>query len=50
MLEGTKYGDIKFFGGVIVHLTDEMEFVEYRIPKEVFDGIINMDIKKYLTK
>ena len=50
MLEGTKYSDIKFFGGVIVHLTDEMEFVEYRIPKEVFDGIIKMDIKKYLTK
>ena len=50
MLEGTKYDDIKFFGGVIVHLTDEMEFVEYRIPKEVFDGIIKMDIKKYLTK
>lgn len=50
MLEGTKYGDIKFFGGVIVHLTDEQEFTEYRIPKEVFDGIIKMDIKKYLTK
>jgi hypothetical protein len=50
MLEGTKYGDLKFFGGVIVHLTDEMEFVEYRIPKEVFDTILNMDIKQYLTK
>jgi hypothetical protein len=50
MLEGTKYDDLKFFGGVIVHLTDEMEFVEYRIPKEVFDTILNMDIKQYLTK
>jgi len=50
MLEGTKYGDLKFFGGVIVHLTDEMGFVEYRIPKEVFDTILNMDIKQYLTK
>jgi hypothetical protein len=50
MLEGTKYGNLKFFGGVIVHLTDEMEFVEYKIPKEVFDTILNMDIKQYLTK
>jgi hypothetical protein len=50
MLEGTKYGDLKFFGGVIVHLTDEMEFVEYKIPKEVFETILNMDIKQYLKK
>ena len=50
MLEGTKYGDLKFYGGVIIHLTEDMEFVEYRIPKEVFETILNMDIKKYLTK
>jgi len=50
MLEGTKYENLKFYGGVIVHLTDEMEFVEYRIPKEVFDTILSMDIKQYLTK
>jgi hypothetical protein len=50
MLEGTKYEHLKFYGGVVVHLTDEVEFVEYKIPKDVFDTILNLDIKKYLTK
>jgi hypothetical protein len=50
MLEGTKYGGISFYGCVIVHLTDEQEFTEYRVSKEVVDTIMNMDINKYLTK
>lgn len=49
MLEGTKYGNLKFYGGVIVHLTDEVEYVEYKIPKDVFDMVLTMDMKKYLT-
>jgi hypothetical protein len=50
MLEGTKYEGISFYGCVIVHLTDEQEFTEYRVSKEVVDTIMNMDINKYLTK
>jgi hypothetical protein len=50
MLEGTKYGNVPLYGCVIVHLTDEQEFTEYRITKEVIDTIMNMDIKHYLTK
>jgi hypothetical protein len=50
MLEGTKYENIKFFGCVIVHLTDEQEFTEHRIPKKVIDIIMDMDIKSKLTK
>jgi hypothetical protein len=50
MLEGTKYAGIGFYGCVIVHLTDEQEFTEYRVDKKVVDTIMNMDIKEHLTK
>ena len=50
MLEGTKYGNIPLLGGVIVHLTENTEFKEYRIPRDVVDTILNMDMSEYLTK
>jgi hypothetical protein len=50
MLEGTKYEGISFYGCVIVHLTDEQDFTEYRVSKEVVDTIMKMNIKEYLTK
>jgi hypothetical protein len=50
MLEGTKYGNIPLLGGVIVHLTEDTEFKEYRIPRDVVDTILNMDMSEYLTK
>jgi len=49
MLEGTKYGNIPFYGCVIVHLTEEQDFTEYRVERKVIDEIINMDIKERLT-
>lgn len=48
MLEGTKYGDIKLLGCSIVLLKEEAEFQEYRVPKEIIDIVMTMDIKKYL--
>ena len=50
MLEGTKYADIKLFGCVITHLTDEAQFDEYRVPQEVVNIVLDMDVKKYLAK
>jgi hypothetical protein len=50
MLEGTKYGSIPLMGGVIVHLNENLEFKEYRIPRDVVDTILKMDMSKYLTK
>jgi hypothetical protein len=50
MLEGTKYGNIPLMGGVIVHLNENLEFKEYRIPRDVVDTILKMDMSKYLTK
>ena len=50
MLEGTKYDGISFYGCVIVHLTEEQDFTEYRVDRKVIDTIFNMDIKTELTK
>jgi len=50
MLEGTKYENVPLMGGVIVHLTENVEFKEYRIPRDVVDTILNMDMSEYLTK
>jgi hypothetical protein len=48
MLEGTKYSDIKLYGCVITHLMDDSSYEEYKVPQEVNDIVLNMDIKKYL--
>lgn len=50
MLKGSKYENIKFLGGIIVLLKDDGKFEEFRIPKDVNTTILNMDMKKYLTK
>jgi len=50
MLEGTKYEDIKLLGCIIVRLTENREFVEYRVDKNTIDTILQMDIKSQLTK
>jgi hypothetical protein len=49
MLKGTEYENLPLLGCIIVHLTDEQEFTEHRIPKNVIDIIFNMDIKERLT-
>jgi hypothetical protein len=43
MLKGTKYGDIKFFGAIIVHLLEGKKFVEYRIEKSFIDKVLTME-------
>jgi len=50
MLEGSKYEDIKLLGCIIVRLTDDRKFVEYRVDKNTIDTILQMDIKSELTK
>ena len=48
MLEGTKYQDLKFFGAVVVLLRKEEFFEEHRVPGDVVDTVMTMDVKKYL--
>jgi len=50
MLEGTKYENIKLLGCIIVRLTDDREYIEYRVDKQTIDLILDMDIKSKLTK
>lgn len=49
MLKGSKYSDIKIFGCIIVLLKENSEFEEFRVPKEVLDTILSMNIQKYLS-
>jgi hypothetical protein len=50
MLEGTKYEGIKFLGGIVVLLKDNMEYQEFRVPKPIIDTIMNMDMSLVLKK
>jgi hypothetical protein len=49
MLEGTKYENLKLYGCIIVHLNQDGEYSEYRVPKDVIDTVLNMGIKNYLV-
>lgn len=50
MLQGSKYQDIKLLGCIVTLLRDDCQFEEFRVPKEVIDITLNMDIQKYLVK
>lgn len=49
MLQGTKYEDIKLYGCIVTHLKEDAEFDEYRVPREVINTTLEMDMNKYLT-
>jgi len=48
MLENTEYSNIKLFGCIIVHLLDDGNYTEYRVPVDIIDTILQMDMKNYL--
>ena len=50
MLEGTKYGDIKLYGCVISHLKEDSLYDEYKVPQNIINIVMDMDMKEYLTK
>ena len=50
MLEGSKFEGIKLYGCVISHLKDDCLYTEYRVPQDVVNIIMDMNVKKYLTK
>ena len=49
MLKGTKYEKIKFLGAVVVLLKEECEFEEFKVPKDVIQTVLNMNIKNILN-
>ena len=49
MLQGSKYGNIKLYGCIIVHLKEDSEYEEFRVPKEVITTVLDMKMENYLT-
>ena len=50
MLEGSKYGNIKLYGCVISHLKEDSLYDEYKVPQNIINIVMDMDMKQYLTK
>ncbi len=48
MLQGTKYGNIKLLGCVVVLLKDDSTFEEFRVPQPIINTILTMDLKNYI--
>lgn len=48
MLEGSRYEDKKFLGGVIVLLKDDGTFVEYKVPQPIVTTMLNLDLKQFI--
>jgi hypothetical protein len=48
MLEGTKYENLKLMGCIVVLVKDNSDFEEFRVPKNVIDTIMDMDMSEYL--
>lgn len=49
MLEGSKYENIKLYGGIVVLLKDDSDYEEFRVPKDVINTILGMDVRKYIS-
>lgn len=49
MLKGSKYENIKLYGCIVVHLSDNGEYEEFRVPRDVINTILDMDIRKYIS-
>jgi hypothetical protein len=49
MLEGSKYENIKLYGGIVVLLKDDSDYEEFRVPKDVINTILDMDVRKYIS-
>jgi hypothetical protein len=50
MLEGSKYENIRLYGCVISHLKEDCLYDEYKVPQDVVNIVMNMNVKQYLTK
>jgi hypothetical protein len=48
MLQNTKFEDLKLLGCVVTHLKENGTFDEYKVPSEISQGVMQMNIKQYL--
>ena len=49
MLEGTKYENMKLYGCIVVLLREDSDFEEFRVPQDVIDTVMAMNVKDYLN-
>ena len=50
MLEGTKYNDLKLLGCLIILLKDDGTYQEYRVPPEINQTVLNLNLKPYINR
>lgn len=48
MLKNTKYENIKLLGGVVVLLKDDGTFMEYKVPPQITNTVLTMNLQKYI--
>jgi hypothetical protein len=49
MLKGTEYENLKLLGCVIVLLKDDETFQEYKVPSDVINKVMDLDLSKYIN-
>jgi hypothetical protein len=49
MLQGSKSENIKLYGCIIVLVKDTGEYEEFRVPRDVINTILDMDVRKYIS-
>lgn len=49
MLKGTKYENLKLLGCVVVLLKDDGTFQEYKVPPDVINKVMSLDLTKYIN-
>jgi hypothetical protein len=50
MLKGTKFEDTKLLGNVVVLLKDDGTFTEYKVPSQINNTILTMDLTKFIKR
>ena len=50
MLKGTKYENSKLLGSVVVLLKDDGIFEEYRVPPQIQQKVLTMDLTKFIKR
>ena len=48
MLENSRFNDVKLLGCVVVLLKDDSQYEEFKVPFEITQSILKMDVRKYL--
>jgi len=50
MLKGSKFENTKLLGNVVVLLKDDGTFTEYKVPHQINNAILTMDLSKYIKR